>query len=1140
MGDRIGQSFGNYQLLRLLGKGSFAEVYLGEHRYIDIATAIKVLLSVEPKMHESFRHEARTIARLAHPHIIRIRDFGIQDETPYLVMDYMPNGTLRSCHPRGVPLSYEEIIDYVKQIASALDYAHEQRVIHRDIKPENILLNEKHELLLSDFGLAVVQRPMDTQTTQDQAGTPLYMAPEQIQRHPCPASDQYALAVMVYEWLCGAPPFRGPLFNILAGHMHEPPPSLCAHIPAISPAIEDAVFGALAKDPQERFPTVQDFAIALEESFFATRPMPAFSASPYQSQIPIVPMARPIAPAPTVGIQGGAAPSQPAEHMTPQPSTQDLHIARSGMNSSARTNRQRLLRRVRAFWIEGFLEHSLQGAALMSLGLQEQPDAVPDPWHLMLQQPDAALRPLPAGTSITRAYDSANEALLILGAPGAGKTTLLLELARDLLDRAEHDASHPVPVIFNLSSWTSKRHSLQDWFAEELSNKYQVPRKLGQALVENEEILPLLDGLDEVDVRERTACIHAINLYRQAHGLLPMVVSSRIADYLSQKERLTLSSAVTIQPLSYAQVDEYIASGGEALRALRVALQQDAGMRELAATPLMLNILTLAYQGMPIKDLLWDGIAPTRRQVFERYIDRMLAARETPYQPEQIRNGLAWLARQLKQHGQTVFYIERMQPHWLADYSRKIYNLLAIRLPAVLTGILLGLALYVTILSDFSSSFLLELTLLGGLLGWLLSERRPAQQATPGSGGKAGGISWPRLLHRTTLAILAGLIMAMSFWPSFNLSLDLFFGLRFAICCALLMVLLKRGNRRGDSPRLQSRPQQSVKGSVIFNGLLVGLLVGLVNGLTINPAIDLLHKLISGVLFGLAGGLIAAVLSALLIGKNEEIQPTDKLSWTWKSFGKNLFAKRHVLLALQISIPVGILMGVIVWLSDGMAKGIIFGAAFGLVIGSGYLLFSSFFREIASTTIEDQHRAVPNQGIRHSALNGVIYGLVIALLVGLSVGLTFKWGEGLTAVTAGLIVGLSIGLPAGLSKGGLAYLRHYILRILLWRQGAIPWNYPHFLDTAVDSILLRRVGGGYIFLHRLLLDHFATLETGFTSDKAAGNTAPVMHMPPSEAIQADLLPEKPAQARSPGMLPCGHKIHPGAHYCSVCGAAVPL
>jgi eukaryotic-like serine/threonine-protein kinase len=141
MAERVGAFLGNYQVLRLLGRGAFAEVYLAEHRYLEVPAAIKVLhVRIEPDIHEQFRREAHTIAHLQHAHIIRVLDFGFQEQTPFLVMEYTPNGTLRTRHPKGTRLPLEQIIHYVKQIASALDYAHQQRVIHRDVKPENMLV----------------------------------------------------------------------------------------------------------------------------------------------------------------------------------------------------------------------------------------------------------------------------------------------------------------------------------------------------------------------------------------------------------------------------------------------------------------------------------------------------------------------------------------------------------------------------------------------------------------------------------------------------------------------------------------------------------------------------------------------------------------------------------------------------------------------------------------------------------------------------------------------------------------------------------------------------------------------------------------------------------------------------------------
>ncbi len=212
MDVRIGQQLGNYRLIRLLGQGSFADVYLGEHIHLGTQAALKVLQVRLMREHlELFRNEARIIASLVHPNIVRVFDFGVEAGTPFLVMDYAPRGSLRQRYPRGSIVPPQQLVAAVKQVAAALHYAHQRRFIHRDVKPENMLVGINDEILLSDFGLVLVEQSTGSQITREAAGTLPYMAPEQLQGKPCAASDQYALGVVVYEWLCGERPFRGGL-----------------------------------------------------------------------------------------------------------------------------------------------------------------------------------------------------------------------------------------------------------------------------------------------------------------------------------------------------------------------------------------------------------------------------------------------------------------------------------------------------------------------------------------------------------------------------------------------------------------------------------------------------------------------------------------------------------------------------------------------------------------------------------------------------------------------------------------------------------------------------------------------------------------------------------------------------------------
>src|SRR6266849_2944864 len=247
MNDRVGQQLGNYRLVRLIGRGSFAEVYLGEHLHLNTQAAIKVLHAhLTSEGSEQLRAEARTLARLMHPHIVRVLDFDVEDGIPFLIMEYAPNGSLRQRHPKGTQVPLDTIVSYVKQVAEALHYLHQQKLIHRDVKPENMLLGSNNEVLLSEFSLAILAQSSRSQQTQEAAGSVTYMAPEQLRGKPRRASDQYALAVVVYEWLSGDPPFSGSIREIANQHLSAPPPSLHAQVPAISPAIERVVLKALS------------------------------------------------------------------------------------------------------------------------------------------------------------------------------------------------------------------------------------------------------------------------------------------------------------------------------------------------------------------------------------------------------------------------------------------------------------------------------------------------------------------------------------------------------------------------------------------------------------------------------------------------------------------------------------------------------------------------------------------------------------------------------------------------------------------------------------------------------------------------------------------------------------------------------
>jgi predicted NACHT family NTPase len=232
-----------------------------------------------------------------------------------------------------------------------------------------------------------------------------------------------------------------------------------------------------------------------------------------------------------------------------------------------------MLENVRKFWVEGVLENSLHDAAMIDLGMKPESGAVDNPWDTLIRTPSGEERMV--DESIMQVFDRMNGKLLILGDPGSGKTTTLLTLARDLLVRAEADEAHPLPVVFNLSSWSENQPPLTEWLVEELNSKYQVPRKVAQKWMDDDELLLLLDGLDEVAETVRDACVEAINQYRSEHGFVDVVVCSRIVDYEALAGQLKLNGAIVIQPLDEDQIVTYLDALGADVAVVRELIARD-------------------------------------------------------------------------------------------------------------------------------------------------------------------------------------------------------------------------------------------------------------------------------------------------------------------------------------------------------------------------------------------------------------------------------------------------------------------------------------------------------------------------------------------------------------------------------------
>jgi hypothetical protein len=349
------------------------------------------------------------------------------------------------------------------------------------------------------------------------------------------------------------------------------------------------------------------------------------------------------------------------------------------------------------------IKQALHRVIPLKLALRTHPDAIEFPSELLVQRTgEDRANPVPSDEAIETTFEKLDQAMLLLGNPGAGKTTLLNELAAALSRRAERDPTRPIPVVLNLASWAARKLPLDAWLAEELSVAYGVNRRLGEKLVTAGWLLPLLDGLDEVPDRDRATCVQAINAYHaarsQAEGhLAPIVVCSRIAEAEALTTRLRLVGAIYVEPPTDQQVAAYL----EAVDATDTlaALKTDPTLWDLLRSPLVLSILALTQRteaGGALRQAPMDRMTA----LLDAYIRTMLTAPNRALSEHASRRRaslgnwshdcahtwLAWLASSMTSHDMSEFYLERLQPTFLASsQARKI-----VRIVPGIVGAILG------------------------------------------------------------------------------------------------------------------------------------------------------------------------------------------------------------------------------------------------------------------------------------------------------------------------------------------------------------------------------------------------------------------------------------------------------------------
>lgn len=706
-----------------------------------------------------------------------------------------------------------------------------------------------------------------------------------------------------------------------------------------------------------------------------------------------------------------------------------------------RRHLQVLLGKVKAFWVEGLLRQSLHGAPPIALRQT-----------VALHTAPPGLAPTQASAPSTlAAFERSGRSLLILGAAGAGKTITLLELARDLIAQAERDPALPIPVVFPLASWAGHRLPLIDWLAEELSAQYQIPRQIGRRWLSQHAILPLLDALDEVREDALAACVAAINAYQSQHGLSGLVVTCRSSDYERLSVRLNLNTVIVLQPLEPQQVDAWLEAGGARLVGLRAALAADPALRELATTPLLLQVMALALADQPAAALAGaPTVEAARKRVFDLYVQRMLA-RPVAHRDPRLKEWLRNLARGLLSHRRSIFLIEQLEPIWLpAGAVRWAYHFGLWAVLAVFIAGVLGLML----ISSFTEFGLTRLVLgrLGGLLGvgaaallqalWLggqgpqrMPAMRSSSQTLPvlvgiGAGLLIGLLHW---LGETAVALARG-------WPDPFTSGFLFALVRGGVSGLLFGLLWSLLGDRGWEDLIQPVEALGWRWETAFRGLLRGVQIG-----------------------GLVGAAIGVVFTAA-------VSATIALNPDLRSI---LSAGMQGFNALEVTVV--LITATVIFLCASVPASALGVGGLGAVIGA--LIGGLRGRSVTQ-------RTRPNQGIWQSARNAVIVGVLFTFIGSVLSVVAFAslfalndpaWLQPdylLSYVILAFTSGWALGLIGALRYGGLAVCQHAVLRVLLAASGQLPVALVPALEEACDRALLQRVGG-YVFIHRTLLEYFA-------------------------------------------------------------------
>ena len=685
-----------------------------------------------------------------------------------------------------------------------------------------------------------------------------------------------------------------------------------------------------------------------------------------------------------------------------------------------------LMAKVWAFWLNPLLEEREASISWIDIEIQ---------WRIT-RYSEVTCEPgqmLPSKTPLVQVFEEAGRRLLILGTPGAGKTIALLKLAQDLAVRATSSPEAPVPVVLNLSSWAEPTPILLPWLLRELRVTYRIPEDIALTLLRQNRLLLFLDGLDEVRVADRPSCVRSINNFLTVFDRLPgVVVCSRAKEYEELPVCLE-TSEIKLLRLSNEAVEHFIIQSELKPHQLLATLGSNAGLKESLRSPLMLKFLRSLYEN-PFPDQ-WPGKSEQcETLIVELYIRGRISSEAslTRYPEAKLRKWLSWVADRMSRDSQSVLLLEKLQPNWLATINE--------------------IRLYTFISRSLST---LIVVLIGVLIMWLTHLVR----TIVGDGGVP------------TQDGLLGVQENLWFWVFVTGVLG---GWTFAF------VDLRAVIHNSTHPTSSSSKSHKVSRELAEATLNI-LICAVVFFFAARYRLPVIKAIYGALIYGVCFGMVFW-FRRRDHDSRADIKTTDKISWSWSS------AAMGIGWGLIGGVGVGLVISSIVsWFA-----GYVFGFNIGAVVLVGAFLVGMAVGGLKKVSDEGRKMSF-YEGLRLSAVSTLRIWMYVGLL-----SVTVFWFYGsLRYVIMGypktnamqaplepaLFFGLVLGLLIAFSYSGLDIIYHITLRFVLSLRGHMPLRYAFFLKHLSEIKLLYRAGGGYLFVHPLVLQQLADQADSDSSSK---------------------------------------------------------